>query len=337
MLKLSLIVPLYNVKDYLRKCVDSLLAQDYDNYEIILVDDGSIDGSGELADQLTEEINSCRCGCRCRTLHQANRGLSGARNAGIELAQGDYICFVDSDDYWESNVLGGLMAQIERDQLDVLRFWYKNVTEQGTEFKPNKDPQHYDDYSELPTDGIDFLNNRLGQQCYAWQFILKRELLSCYDRDSEGNNCLFTEGILFEDTDWTPRMLMRAKRVASTKQIVYNYLWRTGSITLATNLNKIRKGVDDRLRVANRLLKNCGEQKWTGGMIAIMVASVLATLASTDLYAERKEYVRQIKEMKVFPLSLYHVGPATAWKIRLINVSPVLFLWLLRLNRRIRK
>lgn len=340
-MKLSFIVPIYNVEPYLLKCVDSLLHQDYEDYEIILVDDGSTDGSGDLADEIVEnwELRNEKRETRVevRVIHQENRGLSGARNTGISAAMGAYICFVDSDDYWEENVLGGLMVQIERDNLDVLRFRYQNVTEDGDVFKPNKDPQHYDNFSENPIDGTVFLNERMGQQCYVTAFVIKRTLLVGKDGNGDSNSCLFMEGILFEDTDWTPRMLMRAKRVASTKQIVYNYLWRTGSITLATNLNKIRKGVDDRLRVANRLIENCGEQKWTGGMIAIMVASILSTLASTGLYAERGKYIRQIKEMNVLPLSLYHVGPATAWKIRLINVSPTLFLWLLRINRIIQK
>ena len=136
MTKLSFIVPVYNVALYLRKCVDSLLAQDYDDYEIILVDDGSTDESGVICDEYAASSLSAagtspfseadHSIIPIRVIHQVNAGLSAARNTGIKAAKGEYICFVDSDDYWEPNVLGGLMAQVERDNLDVLRFDYQN-------------------------------------------------------------------------------------------------------------------------------------------------------------------------------------------------------------------
>ena len=131
MIKLSFIVPVYNVAPYLRKCVDSLLAQDYDDYEIILVDDGSTDDSPQICDEyarMSQEsrVKSQELPC-IRVIHQVNAGLSAARNTGIKDAKGEYICFVDSDDYWEENVLGSLMEQVERDDLDVLRFDYQNV------------------------------------------------------------------------------------------------------------------------------------------------------------------------------------------------------------------
>ncbi|MBQ0088691.1 MAG: glycosyltransferase, partial [Prevotellaceae bacterium] len=208
--KLSIIVPIYNVEPYLRKCVESLLTQDLDpaEYEIILVDDGSTDGSGELADQLEVSAQysvlsnqSSAVSTQCsedsnqksqitnhksqiiKVLHQPNGGLSAARNTGIMAAKGDYVCFVDSDDYWEPNVLGGLMAQVERDDLDVLRFKWQNVRvvsglvdermsglvdERYEVFNPNKsDPYRLEDYSSDVTTGVDFLNTRFGYACYA--------------------------------------------------------------------------------------------------------------------------------------------------------------------------
>ena len=137
MMKLSIIVPIYNVERYLRKCVDSLLAQDYEDYEIILVDDGSTDDSGAICDEYAASSLSAAGTSSfseadhsiipIRVIHQPNAGLSAARNAGIKCANGEYLCFVDSDDYWEPNVLGGLMEQVEREKLDVLRFDYQNV------------------------------------------------------------------------------------------------------------------------------------------------------------------------------------------------------------------
>ena len=106
-----------------------------------------------------------------RVIHQKNGGLSAARNAGLKVAKGEYVCFVDSDDYWEKNVLSGLMAQIERDNLDVLRFNYRNVNDAFEVIYPNKDPKRYVDYSEEVTDGETFLNERFGPSCYAVMFM----------------------------------------------------------------------------------------------------------------------------------------------------------------------
>ena len=146
MIKLSIIVPIYNVAPYLPKCVDSLIAQDYEDYEVILVDDGSTDESGKICDEISESISDERL--VIKVLHQKNGGLSAARNAGLKMARGEYVCFVDSDDYWELNVLGGLMAQVERDNLDVLRFDYQNVRLKNEGeyevFEPNRTPRYID-------------------------------------------------------------------------------------------------------------------------------------------------------------------------------------------------
>ena len=214
-MKLSIIVPIYNVAPYLRKCVDSLLAQDIFDYEIILVDDGSTDDSGAIADEITAYPQPLPKGkgVSMRVIHQENAGLSAARNTGIAVAQGEFIMFVDSDDYLHSNVLRTLMEQIERDNLDVLRFRYQNVKENGETFVPHKGMKvDYNDFSCIPTDGVTFLNERMWIQCYAWQFVVKKNII-----EQE----LFTPGIYFEDTDWTPRILLKANGVASTDRVVY--------------------------------------------------------------------------------------------------------------------
>ena len=211
-MKLSIIVPIYGVEQYLRKCVDSLLAQDLPSseYEVILVDDGGKDACPQICDEYAATHENIR------VVHRENGGLSAARNSGIEVANGEYVMFVDSDDYIEQNVLKGLLDQVDRDNLDVLRYRLQYVNPQYEVFNPYKsDPFKGNDYSEIPTDGVSFLNSRMSTACYAWAFVIKRELL---------DGCIFTPGIYFEDTDWTPRMLCKAKRVASTKTVVYNYL-----------------------------------------------------------------------------------------------------------------
>lgn len=335
-MKLSIIVPIYNVAPYLRKCVDSLLAQDIFDYEIILVDDGSTDNSGIIADEIVREVMDDESNCQSpianrptlSVIHQENAGLSAARNAGIAKAKGEYIWFVDSDDYVEPNVLGVLMEQIERDKLDVLRFRYQNVRESGEAFAPYKDMTNYNDYSAVPTDGLTFLNERMGNQCYAWQFILRAEL--CQEE-------FFTPGIYFEDTDWTPRVLLHAKRVASLELVVYNYLWREGSITLSQkDIQKQRKQLHDKidlLRKLNAWGNQVSDRRWFDGMISGLMVNIVGIIAFT-FYAERKEYMREIKAMHLLPLSAYHIAPRAQRKVKLINLSMDLAMMLMHLRNR---
>ena len=334
MCKLSIIVPVYNVASYLRKCVDSLFTQDYDNCEIILVDDGSTDESREIIQEYVSRFRGLEDE-RIRGIHQQNAGLSAARNAGIKAAKGEYIMFVDSDDYIEPNVLGGLMEQIERDNLDVLRFRLQYVRIRGLEeseyeaFNPYKsDPFKGNNYSEEPTDGVTFLNTRMGTQCYAWQFIIRRSLIAGDCRLKIGD-CLFTPGIYFEDTDWTPRMLVKAQRVASTNTVVYNYLMREGSITNAVVRAKQKKVLDDKMylvgelqRQAKELAEQGKDNRWFERMIADTVISIVGIL-SIDFYEEQKEYITRLKQMNIFPIQ------SKLAKARLINLSPGLAVALL--------
>lgn len=363
MTKLSIIVPIYNVEQYLRKCIDSLLNQDIPSseYEIILVDDGGHDMCPQICDSYAETHKNIQ------VVHRENGGLSAARNSGIEVAQGEYIMFVDSDDYIEPNVLGGLLAQVEREELDVLRYNFQNVriltdndgmsrtnvlnephTLSDVEyevFKPNKAQKRDVDYSETVTDGETFLNERLGPMCYAWAFMIRHCLIynDGMSRDKSLNEphalndvCLFKEGIYFEDTDWTPRMLMRAKRVASTEKVIYNYLWRTGSITLPTDPQKRRKVIEDKIaliRGFKEQSKLVRDPKWFVWMTSGTVMSILGMISAMSS-AERKPYIQELKSMQIFPLSTKK-EKIMSHKIKTImaNISPSLYCNLMSLRK----
>ena len=315
---LSIIVPIYDVALYLRKCVDSLLVQDITDYEIILVDDGSPDECPQICDEYAEKYDNIQ------VVHQENAGLSAARNSGIAVAQGDYIMFVDSDDYLQPNVLGALMEQVGRDNLDVLRFRYQNVRESGEVFVPHEGMKtDYNNYSSEPTDGLTFLNDRMWVQCYVVQFLVRREIVLQEQ---------FTPGIYFEDTDWTPRMLLRTKRVASTDLVVYNYLWREGSITLSQkDINKMRKQLQDKLALIgklNALGSSVAHRRWFDGMISGLVINVVGIIAQY-FYKARKEYIKQLKSFGVLPIKNINVAPRAVRKLKLVNLSIALAVWVL--------
>lgn len=313
-MKLSIVVPVYNVEAFLKKCVDSLLAQDLprEEYEIILVDDGSTDGCGALCDTFAAEQGNIR------VIHQQNRGLSGARNTGIAVAKGEYIQFVDSDDYLCPNVLGGLVKIMDDKSLDILRFNYQNVNMAGEVFEPNKSGKPYVDYSDKVCDGETFLNERLGYACYACQFVVKSNMLR-----KEGNG--FKEGIYFEDMEWTPRILLQARRVASTSTVVYNYLYRSDSIARNIDLEKRRKAIQDKLAILGGFLelrRQIQDDRWFKGMASQSALSILDTVGRF-FYAERKKYIHALKGV-AFPLSPYHATKSAKQKIWLANVCPSL-------------
>ena len=317
-IKLSIIVPIYKVEQYLRKCVDSLLHQDLpqEEYEIILVDDGSPDHCGDICEEYAAKY------AQVKVIHQKNGGLSVARNSGIEVAKGRYIQFVDSDDYIEPYVLGKLVEKMEADHLDVLRFNYQNVNEEYEVFEPNRVSKPFVDYRDDVCNGLLFLTERLGFGCYVWQFMIRRELL-------EG--CRFKEGIYFEDTEWTPRLLLKSDRVTSTDMMVYNYLMRKGSITQSIDEKKKRKMLGDQLLLIDSMkeqMEVVDDKRWFKGMIAQTTLFILGYV-SKNYYAECSAFCETLKSKKVFPISTYHSTKKAAYKIRLANVSPKLLCWLL--------
>lgn len=322
-MKLSIIVPIYNVEKYLPKCVDSLLNQDIpqEEYEIILVDDGSQDNCGKIADEYAAKFSNIR------VIHQENGGLSVARNTGIDAAKGEYIQFVDSDDYLEPNVLGGIVAKIESDGLDVLRFDYQNVNESHKVFQPYKDIKPFVDLRDEICDGLTFLIDRLGYACYAWQFVIRTGLL-------KDNALFFKPGIYFEDTEWTPRMLICADSVSSTTTIAYNYLLRAGSITRAVDIEKQKKVLEDKISLISSLKSTQNivpDSQWFDGMISLTTISALELICSS-FYEERKSYLAKINEFRIFPLSKHNQTMRRKRKISLANCSTRLFCLIYKLR-----
>lgn len=307
--KLSIIVPIYGIEPYLRKCVDSLLAQDLPSseYEIILVDDESPDACPKICDEYAAHEN-------IRVIHRENGGLSAARNSGIEIAQGEYLMFVDSDDYIEPNVLGKLMSQVGRENLDVLRYDYRNVRMVNHEyevFQPYKTPHEVDRNHDV-VDGITYMNERMGYRCYAWQFVIKKDIVS-----------EFMPGIHFEDTEWLPRMMLMARRVGSAQTEVYNYFWREGSITLTQgNKDKMRRNIEDQMDIIEKYsayIAKYPQCRWLRNMQSSMVAGVL-TVVAREFYDERKEYISRMRNKNVFPISVADQGTTYARRARIINL-----------------
>lgn len=317
--KLSIVIPVYNVEKYLSKCLDSILVGNAFTRQVICVNDGSTDGSAAILEEYAKKYSNLEI------ITQPNAGLSAARNAGVKAAKGDYVVFLDSDDYWQPDVINGLMDQVEREELDVLRFDYQNVNERYEVFNPNKSPRYVDTRAEV-VDGETYLNTRMGYACYAVMYIMRKSIVPS-----------FTEGIHFEDVDWLPRMMLRANRVNSSTKVVYNYLVRQGSITqTGGKKEKLRKNLEDRMTVlANltHLYKNHSDCDWLLRMRSSMTAGTLMTVAR-EFYLERKSYIERLQKIEAFPLVIANQGKTFERRARVINLlGPRIYCTLMYLRK----
>lgn len=218
-IKFSVIVPVYNVEQYLRECVDSVLAQKYDNFEVILVDDGSPDNCPAICDYY-----SCN-NSRIITLHQQNRGLSEARNAGTRIASGQYVLFLDSDDYWiGDSVLERLSAKIlTTGEPDVVFFRRSYVAEKN----------HKVTRVSPPINSTEIEGRSVGD---AMRYLVANDLFSpnastkCI-RAEIAKRALFRPGIFSEDIDQSFALALLCESYAAINDVFYAYRRREGSIT----------------------------------------------------------------------------------------------------------
>lgn len=219
---ISIIVPVYNSKDRITKCIASILNQTYKNIEILMVDDGSTDGSGLICDGLVEENPGI-----CRVIHQKNMGVSAARNVAIANARGEYIGFVDSDDYIEPNFLEKLFAAMEQNDADIVVSYF-NVIKGDEIFPPKMEPKDTLYYDTNHDDVfLNFFNSKRGITTVLWNKIYRKELF---------NNIAFKEGAKYEDKLIMHHLLDRAKRIVYINYYGYHYWISADGITSSRNL-----------------------------------------------------------------------------------------------------
>lgn len=213
MVKLSIIVPVYNVERYLAKCLDSLVQQTYTDLEIIVVNDGSLDQSQSIIDTYQSRYPKI-----IQSLQKPNGGLSDARNVGLKNAKGDYVAFVDSDDYVDLNLYQTCMDTLESTQADIAVFdlWYEY--ENGTQKKSSGGDFsliHPQEYSQTL-----LINNSACNKVFRKEFLQKHP---------------FIVGIWYEDLATIPLVLLEAQTVVKVNDVYYHYLQRESSIVHTQN------------------------------------------------------------------------------------------------------
>lgn len=216
---ISIIVPVYKVEKYIRKCIESILNQTYKHFELILVDDGSPDNSGAICDEYAEMDS------RVKVLHQENAGQASARNAGLEIAKGDYISFVDSDDTIETNMLEILAEMLEIHGCDIAMCGHRIVREnEETKLSVQEYKVELMDIEALWNEIFGSLNNAV------WNKLFKRDLL---------DDIRFPLDLVHgEDLIFNLEYLIKCKMGAINRTPCYNYLKRNDSVTTSSFSNK---------------------------------------------------------------------------------------------------
>ena len=224
--RISIIVPVFRVEKFLDECVQSLVNQTFGSLEIILVDDGSDDASPIKCDEWAKKDSRIRC------FHKVNGGLSSARNYGLERAVGDYILFVDSDDYLEANTLERCLSTIASTKCDTVIFTYWNITEDGGIKRLDAESETF------PHDSVCSSSQALQYlledrfENYAWRIISPRKIWV------EGN-IRFPEGKLFEDIRTTYRIIEKSVRISFLNEQLYYYRSRQQSIMTTANYEQL--------------------------------------------------------------------------------------------------
>lgn len=305
-MKFSIIVPIYNVEKYLDKCISSLLNQTYKNIEIILVDDGSPDGCPEKCEQYSHQDN------RVIVIHKKNGGLSDARNSGLRIATGDYIIFVDSDDYIELDTCEKLIPFTEKIPQIIVA---DAIVEGG-----NQDLTHIINGEMMSGERYLLESYRVNKApMAAWLNIYNREFLL-------NNDLWFKKGILHEDEQFTPRALLKAEKVVVSNQLFYHYIIRENSIT--TKKDK-RKNADDLYSTCcelEQIYKQLDNHELKKYLLNSLADKYLSLFQSGELYRYGSAYthknmiVRNAKMKRTkFKSILYFISPKLYFKINQIS------------------
>ena len=207
---ISVIIPVYNVASYLSECLESVLSQDYENLEVILIDDGSTDESGKICDEYAQKDS------RICVIHQENCGAGAAKNAGLRAATGEYLCFLDSDDYLEPGAYSHMVELMEHYDADVVQCVLRYVFQDRTEDKIVQTGRNvYDVVSYMALYPEDWTCALMTEK------LFKRQLF---------HNIFFEEGNAIDDEYFTYQGVMNAKTIVRDDRVVYNYRQRLSSV-----------------------------------------------------------------------------------------------------------
>ena len=295
----SIVVPIYNVEGYLKKCLDSILNQTFVDYEIILVNDGSTDQSLSIIKEYMSKYPDIKL------INQENKGLSEARNSGLKEARGNYVLFVDSDDFIDKDLLLNLNDSIINNP-DLVRFQLRVVSDKTIDINEEAfdSLNGHDAFKKIIK--YRFVEN-------AWAYLYSRKYLI-------DNGFLFKPNMYHEDYGLIPLAIIKASKVNSISYIGYNYVQRSNSIMSDSNYMKTRKKAFDVLSQYLDIV-NKDSDPYYRSFLANSVILKLKDLNKEDY----KKYLSEIKRHNVFDNILSDTLPRKIKKM-LLKISPKLYL-----------
>ena len=220
----SVVVPVYNVKKYLKRCLDTVVNQTYKKLDIIVIDDGSTDGSGNLCDEIGSSDD------RIRVIHQENKGLSAARNKGIDISKGNYICFVDSDDYLSLDYVNVLLKTALNTNSDIVVCDFERGEADNYTFERQQDGINIETFNS--DRALEIWHGKYKDvETISWNKIYKKSIFE--------NGLRYPDGMYFEDVPTIHRQVKEAKRISYISNKLYYYYQRKSSIMHAYSDKKI--------------------------------------------------------------------------------------------------
>lgn len=307
---ISVIVPIYNVEKYLRECVDSILSQTFTDIEVILVDDGSTDGSGIICDEYGHKD------VRVRVFHKPNGGLSSARNFGIDHARGEWFIFIDSDDLWSSkDCLRKLYDYAIEYKLDILRFEYEAVDENLNTLNLIRPDKAQISFRVLSN--YEMVRYAVSGEWFAWLYLIKKEVLL---------DIRFNESVKFqEDIDFYCRLFaMKELRCGYVAETFYLYRKRESSITTTPKIENL-------IGSFNLCDLFCQQSETTGieGIKSLylyysvmMYYWTLGTLAEYPYFSFRKMIIRQLNLQELHSRTICRLKAVTVDSRHKVFIMP---------------
>lgn len=272
---ISIIVPIYNVESYVEECIQSIIKQTYKNLDIILIDDGSKDSSGEICEKY-KKIDSRIC-----VVHQENQGLSSARNTGLKLANGEYIQFIDGDDFISVDMIENLYEIMEKEHADIVTcssYTYKNGEIVKKEYSKS-----INIYNKEEAIKEIILDKKI--RFYAWDKLYKKTLWK---------DIKFPEGRRFEDIAVTPIVIKNADKVVFYDCPLYYYRIRTGSIMSQKSKEQQLEYIESVLETNNYLRNNVkGIEDYVDYNIVHATINVFYVIGKYNLVELEKEEIIQ--------------------------------------------
>lgn len=288
---ISVIIPVYNVEEYLRECVDSVLKQTYEAYEVILVDDGSTDTSGDICDAYAQKD------ARVQVIHQKNQGQAAARNTGFAVAKGKYIYFLDSDDWIVSETLEELVKKAEQENAEVVFFDAYSFTEYPETFHVEQRYLRKQEYStDLGYNVLARLQKHKEYHCSVPLLLLEREFLV-------ENNICFYSGVFYEDMLYTYEIFCKSKCVAYIGEAFYQRRYRSNS-TMTSRKNQKHyisaKKVYEKVRDVSEELGKLEDDTARKYVVrcAFNALNIYKKLSNTEQRENRESYLELKKEIR---------------------------------------